>query len=166
MYNITKETLQKYVFKNPSHVELIYGILIVTGIFAVMIFTTTFLENELFLVGFITGGILIGISLSITRNIFFPIAIILIYNLTVLFSNNTLDNISLELLFTTIARSIADGLFISFVVYWVVITSQFILKFIKKLETPSDEPITIKKFLLGSVIAGTLYGVLMVIQTV
>lgn len=166
MYNITKETLQKYVFKNPKPVEFIYGVLIVTGIFAVMLFTTTFLENESLLVGFIIGGILIGISLSITRNIFFPIGIIMIYNLTLVFLINALDNISLELLFTTITRSIADGLFISFVVYWVVITSQFILKFIKKLETPSDEPVTIKKFLLGSVIAGTLYGIFMVIQTV
>ena len=161
---IKKKDLQKYVFNNPTDWEFIFGILTVVGIFALMIFSSTFLENELLLVGFIGGGILIGVSLSLTRNIFFPIGIILTYNLTLTFLNNPLDNISIELLFTTIVRGIGDALFISFVVYWVVFTSQFVLKFIKKLEILNEEPITNKKFLLGSIIAGSLYGILMMIQ--
>lgn len=163
---ITKKDLQKYVFNNPTQSEYTFGLLTLMMIYALMLTTSTFLENELLLVGFIGGGILIGVSLSLTKNIFFPIGIILIYNLSLTFLNNPLDNISIELLFTTIVRGIGDALFISFVVYWVVFTSQFVLKFIKKLESPADEPITNKKFLLGSIIAGTLYGILMMIQNV
>lgn len=171
---ITKKDLQKYVFNNPNDWEFIYGILTLVGIFALMIFSSMFLENEFLLVSFIGGGILIGVSLSLTKNIFFPIGIILIYNLSLTVIQGNVESFSgttYELfmglnIFPVIFRSIGDALFISFVVYYVVFTSQFVLKLIKKLETQADEPITNKKFLLGSIIAGSLYGIMMMIQNV
>ncbi len=171
---ISKQSLQKYVFRNPTDWEFIFGMLTVVGIFELMIFSSMFLENELLLVGLIGGGILIGVSLSLTKNILFPIGIILIYNLslTVIQGNiQSFTGTTYELfmglnILQVIFRSIGDGLFISFVVYWVVFMSQSVLKFIKKLETVDDEPVTNKKFLLGSIIAGSLYGILMMIQNV
>lgn len=131
-----------------------------------MLASTTFLENELLLLGFIGSGIMVGLSLTLTKNIFFPIGIILIYNLTVTIQQSLLEHISSITLFETIFRSIGDALFIVFVIYYIVTLSQYILAKIKRLENPKDEPVTTNKFILGSIVSGFLYGIFMVISTV
>lgn len=162
---ITKEIIQKYVFNKPEPLYFIWGLGLITFIFMIMLVSVTFLENESLIIGFIASGILIGISLTITKNIFFPIGIILIYNLTITFQRTEMFGFTTDL-FETIIRSIGDALFIVFVVYWVVICSQYVLAKIKRLSNPKDEPVTTNKFILGSIIAGFLYGTFMVIQMV
>lgn len=159
---ISKETIKKYVLNNPSDKEFIYGFTCFVGVFAIMLIAVNLLEGSLLLIGFIIGGILIGLSLTFTKNIFFPIAIILSYNFSIVFIN---DPIHIELVFTTVTKGIGDALFLSFVVYWIVAISQYIISWFKKIKT-SEEPITTKKFILGSVIAGFIYGILMIIQSV
>jgi len=160
---ITKETIQKYVFNKPKTHEIIFGLVSLQVVFTIMLISATFLSDELLLIGFISAGIIIGISLSLTKNIFFPILVVLSYNLTVIFFRNTFSSINLIDVFETIFRSIGDALFIVFVLYWVVIFSQYILAYFKNIRI-KDEPITMNKFLLGSIVSGFLYGLMMVIQ--
>jgi len=163
---ITKKTIQQYAFNKPDIRYIIYTIPLLLGIFVLMLASTTFLENELLLLGFIGSGIMVGLSLTLTKNIFFPIGIILIYNLTVTIQQSLLEHISSITLFETIFRSIGDALFIVFVIYYIVTLSQYILAKIKRLENPKDEPVTTNKFILGSIVSGFLYGIFMVISTV
>lgn len=165
MNMITKETIQKYAFNKPTVNNFLFGIIIVSAVFVIMMLVSH-LENEFLFIGFIAGGILIGISLSLTRNIFFPIGVILVYNLTITIQRGLIFGTSATEIFETVIRSIGDALFIVFVVYWVVIFSQYILATIKRLSTPKDEPVTMTKFIIGSIVAGFLYGTMMVIVTV
>lgn len=161
---ITKETIQKYVFNKPKVNEFLSGLMIIVAVFFTMFFSVTFLENELLFIGFIASGILIGLSLSLTKNIFFPIGIIIIYNLIITIQS-ALTPITPTEIFVSIFRSTGDALFIAFVVYWVVVLSQSVLIYLKKLEKQSDEPITMNKFIIGSIVSGFLYGLMMMIQT-
>lgn len=161
---ITKAIIKKYALNKPTSIEVSIGVGITMGIFISMLASVIFLQEYYLLVGFIVGGILIGLSLSFTKNIFFPIGIIIAYNLVLTFSNNPFGLVSAELLFTTISRGIADALFVCFIVYWVVCSCQYIIAGFKKFEKVSDELPTMKKFIFGSIIAGFIYGVLMVIQ--
>jgi len=163
---ITKKTIQQYAFNKPDIRCIIYTIPLLLGIFVLMLASTTFLENELLLLGFIGSGIMVGLSLTLTKNIFFPIGIILIYNLTVTIQQSLIEHISSITLFETIFRSIGDALFIVFVIYYIVTLSQYILAKIKRLQNPKDEPVTTNKFILGSIVSGFLYGIFMVISTV
>lgn len=160
---ITKNTIQKYVFNSPKSSEVIFVIPIIVSIFGIMIASVEFLSGELLLLGFITSGFLVGISLSVTRNILFPIITVLFYNLTITIQ---LGMYKPEQIFEVIIRSTGDALFISFTIYWVAVFSQYVLAKVKKLQKPSDEPITIKKFVIGSIFGGILYGLFMVVSGV
>lgn len=163
---ITKEIIQKYAFNKPTVNNFLFGFVVVVSVFLIMIATTTFLENEFLVIGFIGGGVLIGLSLSLTKNIFFPMGVILVYNLAITLQiGQMFGGTPATVIFETVIRSIGDALFIAFVVYWVVIFSQHILATIKKLSTPKDEPVTTTKFIIGSIVAGSLYGIMMVIVT-
>ncbi len=163
---ITKQTLKQYAFNNPDTKNVIYTIPLLWGIFTLMLVSRLFLDNELLLLGFIGSGILVGLSLTLTKNIFFPIGIVLFYNLTIEIEQSIIEPVLVTSLFETSLRSIGDALYIVFVVYWVVTFAQFFSAKIKKLEHIKDEPITNNKFIIGSIVSGILYGVIMGISTV
>lgn len=160
---ISQETVKKYALNKPTPMQFFYGIIVFTSVLGIMLLTTSSEFEDALFFGSIFAGIMVGISLSLTKNIFFPIIIITSYNLLILSFQIEVSAIDVV---TTIGWGIAYGLYISFVIYWVISSSQLILAKIKKLEHIQDEPITNKKFIFGSIIAGTLFGLLMVVSSV
>jgi len=144
---------------------MIYAMLILVAIIAVMLGTTTLIPTDFIIVGFIASGIMIGFSYSISKNIFFPITIVTGYNLIVIFTRiGEIDSVSI---IDTIIKSLFDSLYIVFIVIWVVVFLQYIESYLKKQKEEKDQSKpTITKFLVGSIIAGTLYGLMMVIQII
>ena len=162
---ISKQIIQKYVFNKPTTTDFLVGIAILISIFVIEFLITTFSnDNEIIMmIGFIDAGFLVGVSLAKTKNILFPIGILLIYNMTIMIVRGLTEPSSY---FETGLRSVGDALYIAFIVYWTVLVTQYLLSKLKKQKTLQEEPITTLKFMIGSVIAGHVYGILMLIQTV
>jgi len=162
---ISKETIQKYVFNKPTITDFLVGMAILVSIFIIQLLVPTFSagNDTTIMIGFINAGFLIGVSLTKTKNILFPIGIMLIYNITVVIARGLTESSSY---FETGLRSVGDALYIAFIVYWTVLVMQYMLSKFKKQKTLQEEPITTLKFIIGSVVAGHVYGILMLIGTV
>jgi hypothetical protein len=162
---ISKQIIQKYVFNKPTTTDFLVSMAVLVSIFIIGFLIATFSAGDDItrMIGFINMGFLIGVSLTKTKNILFPIGIMLIYNMTVIIARGLTDPSSY---FETGLRSVGDALYIAFIIYWTVLATQYILSKIKKQETLQEEPITTLKFIIGSVVAGHVYGILMLIEAV
>lgn len=157
---ITKELIQKYLLNKPTIGNSAMGMAMFMGVFLTMFLTSQI--PDLFVFGIMLSGFLTGLSLSFTKNIFFPIGIIVSYNLIVISVRSQL--ILDYYLLATIFESIIHALFLALIIYWTVILSQYILAIFKKLDKVTDEPITSTKFVIGSIVGGVLYGLIVVIR--
>lgn len=157
--------LQKYIFQKPTVNRLLYGLVIVSVIFAIMIITTTFLEADLFFTGLIIGGLLVGILFYLTRNILFPVGVLLVYNLTVLTTRSFTAQIPIEDYIQTAFIAIGEGCYVVFVTYWFAIFGQYIFAKIKNIEV-KNEPLSNDKMLVASTLGGAIFGITLVIQAI
>ena len=165
----SKELINNYVFNKPTIIDIFCFFLILFSVFLLHFVIGSFPtpNTTLMLIGFGISGYLVGLSLAKTKNVLFPIGIIIVYNVTVSIQSDVwflvLDE---SRIFQIVLYSIRDALYLVFVIYLVVLTIRSIIAIFKNIHDITKIPVTIFQFIIASAVAGFLYGILMVIQPI
>ena len=158
--------VKSIIFEKPNSLKLLVSFMLFVGLFAVMSLIP-FLPDIFRIIGLIMSGIIIGFSFALTRNIIVPLLIIVGYNSIVsALQISVIPYSSIDM--TDIVIWFGEGLFVVFVILWCAFVSRKIHeKFNESIKELSIiEGLTFHKMLIGSVVAGVLFGIFMVIRVV